>query len=314
MTNHPLEDLIADYLAQKDIAPRSYDLYHTLLKQFMRYLIENQVVYAHKSDVIGYIDQLTHKAYSARWINHQISALKGLYRYLSENQARLNLPLVYEENIMQTIKNVKIPTDSIKPVLTISQAKQLLLHTKNNRKYIWHFRDYAMIYLMLTSGMRSVEITRAKIKDIRVINHEVVLYVQGKGHSTLDAFVKLTQGVKDAIDDYLAQRKDTNPYLFISHSKKLEKPYLSRTFFKRTFERILKEANMQDIKITPHMLRHGAATFHLLSGASLSETRAFMRHTSLSSTLIYAHHLRETGKDTASALEAYIMSDKDQTR
>ena len=291
MTNHPLEDLIADYLAQKDIAPRSYDLYHILLKQFVAYLKEHRILYANKADVLRYQDLLTNKKYSPRWINHQITALKGLYRYLSVNQTRLGLPTAYADNILESIKSVRIPSDSSKPVLTTEQAKQLILHTKDNRKYIWHYRDHAMIYLMLTSGMRSIEITRAKIKDLRVVNDEVVLYVQGKGRSTLDAFVKITDGVKDALDAYLARRLDKNPFLFISHSKKSDKPYLSRTFFFRTFKRIVKDAGLEEAKITPHSLRHAAATFHLLSGASLSETRAFLRHASLSSTLIYAHHL-----------------------
>jgi len=303
MNNHPLELLIRQYLAEKDITRGTWELYNTVLKQYTLYLKEHQIMYAKTSDVINYLEWKRNQGYSTRWIYHQISAIKGLYQNLRFNQKRLGLPEEYVFDITESIKNVRIKNRISKPILTIEQAKHLILCTKNNRKYIWHYRDHAMVYLMITTGLRSIEIRRARKKDLRVVNNQLILYVQGKGRKSADEFVKIAEGVETAINDYLNKRKDKNPYLFISHSNHSDIPYLSRTFFIGMFKRVLKDSGLEDTKITPHSLRHTAATLNLLRGGSLEATRQFMRHTNMSSTLIYAHHIKRVKDDSESQID-----------
>jgi len=309
MNSHPLESLIKQYLLEKDITRGSYELYHTILKQFMFYLKEHEILYAKTSDVIDYREWKRNQGYSSRWIYHQISALKGFYRYLSLNQKRLDLPVEYAEDVTEPIQNEQIRNFSSKPILTVSQASHLILSTKNNRKYIWHYRDHAMIYLMITSGLRSIEIRRAKKKDLKIVNHQAVLFVQGKGRTTADEFVRITKGVEEAISDYLNKRRDQNPYLFISHSKHTDIPSLSRTFFIRMFRRVLKECGLDPTFITPHCLRHTAATFNLQRGGSLEETRKFMRHKNMSATLVYANRILRMNDDSENQIEKYILGE-----
>ncbi len=311
MNNHPLEQLITEYLAEKDITKGSYDLYITVLKQYLTYLKEHDITYATKQDVNDYINMKKTKGYSEKWIYHQISAIKGLYRYLSLNQRRLDLPHEYSINITLSIKNVKIHQQSPKKVLTTEQAKQLILKTKENRKYIWQYRDHAIIYLMLTTGLRGVEVRRAMRKDIKDLNGKSVLYVQGKGRDSKDTYVKLTEGVIEAIHDYLKRRKDKNPYLFIVYRHRTKRYDMSRMFFNKMLKRIIKESGLGDLDITPHALRHTAATLNLLRGGSLEETKRLMRHSKLETTLIYAHHLDRKVDDSAEQIEQFILRHDD---
>jgi site-specific recombinase XerD len=306
--NHFLELLVKQYLAEKDISRGSFELYITILKQYMNYLITNQILYPTTEDVINYIEFKRQQGYSSQWIYHQINTLKGFYQYLSNNQKRLSLPEVYETDITVQIKNEPLKIRLYQNVLTTDQAKQLILNTKDLRRYIWHFRDFAIIYLMITTGLRSIEIRRARIKDLKVVSNQLVLYVQGKGRTSKDEFVKIPSGVKDAIDDYLSRRKDKNPYLFISHSQHTDTPNLSRGFFNEMFKRVLREAGLHDVKITPHALRHTAATLNLLRGGSLESTKVFMRHKDVTSTLIYAHHTNRLTDDSESKIEDYILA------
>jgi len=310
MHHHPLEDLIEQYLAEKDICLGSYELYYIILKQFTTYLKDHQILYATTIDVINYREAKRNQAYSVRWIYHQISTLKGLYQYLSFNQKRLGLPEEYAFDITESIKNEHIIMEDSKPFLTIEQAKHLILTTQKMRKYIWHYRDHALIYLMIPTGMRSVEIRRAKIKDLKTINNQSILDVQGKGRTSKDEFVKITKGVETAINDYLNKRKDKNPYLFISHSHHTEVLNLSRTFFLRMLRRVLKDTGLEETGVTPHALRHTAATLNLLRGASLEDTRRFMRYTNMSSTLIYAHHINRIEDDSEDQIENYILKEE----
>jgi integrase/recombinase XerD len=47
----------------------------------------------------------------------------------------------------------------------------------------------------------------------------------------------------------------------------------------------------------------------LLRGATLDDTKRFMRHKDLSSTLIYAHHIDPMKDDSEDQIEKYILKE-----
>jgi hypothetical protein len=44
-----------------------------------------------------------------------------------------------------------------------------------------------------------------------------------------------------------------------------------------------------------------------MRGSSLEETRRFMRHKSLDSTLVYAHHINKLTDDSENQIESFIL-------
>lgn len=307
MDDHPLDYLIEQYLNEKDITKGSFELYKIILNQYRDYIKEHNITSAKKTDVVNYINLKKRNGYSDNWLYHQVQTIKAFYKYLSLNQFRLNLPEAYAFDITESIKNVSKKPRTSNTVLTVEQAKQLLIQTKENRKYIWHYRDYAIIYLMLLTGLRGVEIRRAMKKNLKVVNQETILYIQGKGKSQADTFVRVSKGVREAIEDYLLLRKDMSPFLFISHSNHTKNYGLDRTFFNLMFKRVLKMSGLEDVHLTPHSLRHTAATLNLLSGGSIEDTKDFLRHENMTSTLIYAHHLERLEDDSSEKLENCIL-------
>ncbi len=295
------------YLAEKDMTKGSCDLYSIILKQYKAYLALHNIEKPTTDDVKDYIHNKISQGYSSKWIYLQVNVIKGFYQYLATHYKRLGVPEFYATDISEPIKNVPLNQPKSKPILTVEQAKQLIINTKENRHTIWQYRDHAMVYLMLTTGLRSIEIRRAKKSDLKVLQGKRILYVHGKGRSFADAFVKLSKGVSEAIDQYLIKRKDINPYLFIAHRHPSKYACLSRPFFNRWILRVLKESGLDEVEITTHALRHSAATFNLLRGSSLESTRRFLRHVEPSSTLIYAHHLENQKSDTGDQIEDYIF-------
>jgi integrase len=163
---------------------------------------------------------------------------------------------------------------------------------------------------MLTTGLRSIEIRRAKRKDFILQHDQWILYIQGKGRLEADEFVKVTPRLSEAIHSYLQKRQDNNPYLFIPHSNKSRTGQLSRSFFKRMFQRILVECGIEQEGLTPHVLRHAAATFNLLRGGSLEATKQLLRHSSIDTTLIYAHHIDRMKDDSEQQIEQFILKEE----
>jgi site-specific recombinase XerD len=306
---HPLESVIAQYLSEKDITTGTKELYKVLFKQYVQYLKENHISYASKTDFVQFLDWKRREGCSDRWIYQLTSAIKGLYKYLRLHYKRLGLPHMYANDIAETIKNVRIVPNLSKPILTIDEVKQLIQCLKTKRHAIWEYRDYAMMYLMITTGLRGIEISRAKRTDISILGNQSILYIQGKGRRSKDEFVKLTPSVLEAIQAYVKKRKDKNPYLFISHSQRSKTLYLKRTFFVVMMKRVLKKCGLEHTKITAHSLRHTAATLNLLRGSTLEQTSRFMRHEQMSTTLIYAHHLERLEDDSEQRIEAFILKE-----
>lgn len=145
MNDHPLEDLFCSFLAQKDIKKESWDLYNTILNQNIDYLIKKNIIYAKTSHIKTFIKMKIRMGYIPSWIHHIIIVIKDFYKYLSLNQMRLSLEEVYAYNIALDIKNEPLMKGLSKDVLTSRQAKALILKTKENRRYVWHYRGYAIM-------------------------------------------------------------------------------------------------------------------------------------------------------------------------
>src|SRR5690554_7847702 len=109
------------------------------------------------------------------------------------------------------LKMKKIKPFVKKPVLTLSEVKYLLNATKNNRKNIYDYRNYAIICLMLTAALSPFEVIHLKVTDYKIIKDKRVLIILKKHHRNPD-IIQLSKGVIDAINDYLVLRKSDNHY------------------------------------------------------------------------------------------------------
>ncbi len=310
MNNHELEALSIQFLLEKDVSSSTVKSYGFAFKKFIEYLKENKIEYAKTSDVIKYRESKRALGYSTPWIYIQVCALKGLYQYLRHNQLRLNLPDEYAYDIMAPIKNERIKPVINKPILSIEQARQMILQTKNNRTSFWHYRDHAIVYLMLTSGLRSVEILRAKRDDLQFVDGKWLLYFPSIGRALNAEFVKLSKGASEAMNDYLIRRNDDNPYLFITHKHGITTSPLSRMFFMDMFRRVLKSCGLEKNGITPHCLRHTAAIMNLQRGGTVAATKQLLRHVNIESTLVYVHHIERMNDDSERLIEAFILKEE----
>lgn len=310
MKSHPLERISTEYLSEKNISPSTNKSYKIAFKHYIDYLKKNDILFAKTSDVFRYREQKRALGKSSAYIHIHISALKGLYRYLRQHQKRLGLNEHYAHDIMTPIKSEPVRHQITKPILTIEQAKHLLMHTKNNRKYIWHYRDYSIVCLMLMSGIRRFEIRHAKRSDYQVKEGQRVLLIQGNDQTPSDQFVKLSNGAKEALDEYLDRRLDNNPYLFATTKNTSPKQCLSRTFFRYMFRRVLKECGLDDLQITPNCLRHTAGVMNLLRGASIERTQKLLRHQSIQSTLVYADYVQRLQDDSEYQIDQFILGEE----
>lgn len=276
------ENLIDKYFRSLDVNENTKRSYRRALKQFVLYANAEGIAEPTRSDIIAYKNHLM-KNYTPCTVSSYMTPLRGLYAYLENEDIG--------KNIAKGIKGGKHQTGFKKDPLTVDQAKDLLIEIDNTD--LKGKRDLAIINLLIRTGLRTIELERANIEDIKQDTGEALLYIQGKGRHSKDEFVLLTQATLKPIYDYLNARgkaKDEEP-LFISLSNKNYGGRLTTRSISRIVKANLKASGIESDRITAHSLRHTAVTLSLLAGATIQEAQGLARHKNINTTMIYAHNI-----------------------
>lgn len=238
-----------------------------------------------REDILLYKQHLETLHLSALTVSCYIVAVRRYFEWLESKQ-------VYP-NIARNVKGLKRSKGFRKDPLTLSQIQLILQNMPRSTHQ--DKRDFAIINLLVRTGLRTIEIVRADIGDIRQESGESVLWIQGKGRDVKDEFVLLTDDAQSPIADYLRtrpakERKDDAP-LFASISDRNHGKRLTT----RTISRIVKDCFVKNgiisNRLTAHSLRHTAITLALQAGATIQEAQALGRHANVNTTMIYAHNL-----------------------
>jgi len=178
-----------------------------------------------------------------------------------------------------------------KDCLTPSQIRESL--DSINKGTLEGLRDYAVLNLLVRTGLRVIEIARAKVEDIRQESSEAVLWVQGKCRDSKDDFVLLLNDTLKPIRAYLATRgnlPDGAP-LFASISDRNAGQPLTTRSLSRIVKGRLRAVGLDSSRLTAHSLRHTAITLSIKGGASLQAAQAMARHSDPKTTMIDFHNL-----------------------
>lgn len=296
--NH-LEDLFKQFIIFIDATPNTVRTYRGSLKQWFLYLRENQIVQPTAETVRQYRDYLKNTGKKATTIKNYIVAVKRFFEWTDEAE-------LYP-NIAKFIKSGHLSKSFKKDYLTGSQARQILNHV--DRSTLKGKRDYAMLVTMLTMGLRTIEVTRANIEDIRTKGNTTVLFVQGKGHADKDDLIRMPAHVESAIRDYLSVRKanDLSEPLFTSTSNHNVDGRMTTRSIRRIVKTAFVSAGYDSPRLTAHSTRHTAATLSLLNGASLQQTQELLRHRNIGTTEIYAHNIDATTNPAVTDVEEAIF-------
>lgn len=171
-------------------------------------------------------------------------------------------------------------------------------------------RDYAIIALLLTTGLRVIEIERANTIDIDMIDGEYVLHIMGKGRDSKDTYVKLSDEVYKIIEDYLLSRNNDHVALFITHHRRFDNSRLSTKRIRSFVKELLISIGYDSKAYSVHSLRHTFATTALSEGATIMETKDALRHSDVSTTQIYAHMLDNMQSDTYQKVSDALFNKK----
>lgn len=271
-------------LQAQEVTRRAH--YHHL-KQFFYFLWINHIDYPTEENLIDYKFWVEEKKFKYGYSNRFLITLKMFFSWLDDND-------LYK-NIAKKVKLFKDDKFYKKDPLSLDQAKELLASVDKNT--LMGKRDYAIVSLMLSCGLRRIEISRANIGDIKKSPiGENLLFVQGKGCLEKNNFVKLPPHVFQALKEYIDTRDNKSPQEPLFHIlcrnsiPRRIKPCGVSKIVNKYLQKIGVKENS---RITPHSLRHTTAILNLQNGGTLEETQQLLRHKNIGDTMIYAFHLKK---------------------
>ena len=272
--------LIDIFIEEADIKPKSQKTYRQALVQFVNYIGEKPNM-IDRVDIINYKKSLFKRGLKNTSVAVYIAAVRQLFEFLESAQI---FP-----NIARNIKMPKIVKEFKRSDLTVKQVKKLLSSIKLNTPY--NIRDYAIINLMVRTGLRDIEVHRADIGDIEQLEEATVLKIQQKGHDAKDKLVILRPATLKPILKYLKGLDDHSPDnpLFISLSDLHYGHRLDPGSISRIVKTRLRKAGINSKYYTAHSLRHTAATVALKAGAPIEKVKEMLGHQSINTTLLYTH-------------------------
>ena len=293
-------ELFNSFVEYLDTAPKTIETYTRALRQLANYLFINGISQPTREDIIAFRDELKASGHKPTTVQNYITACKIFFSWTEQRG-------VYP-NIAEHIKGAKLDRDHKKDYLTSRQVKEVLENIDRGTQQ--GLRDYAIMLLMVTGGLRTIEVSRADIGDIRNAGDNTVLYIQGKGHEEKTDYIKLSAPAEQAIRAYLSTRKDaedTEP-LFTSTSNNNSGARMTTRSISGIAKSRLVNAGFDSSRLTAHSLRHTAVTLSLLAGKDIAEVQQFARHANITTTMIYNHALDKAKNGCSEAIAEAIFN------
>lgn len=213
-------------------------------------------------------------------------------KYLVEYQKINNCSKVTVDNIRRNISSffswleeedyiLKSPMKRIHKIKTKQQVKETISDEaiEKLRDNCKCSRDLAIIDLLYSTGIRVGELVNLNISDIDFEARECVVF--GKGDK--ERRVYFDAKAKIHLQQYLKQRRDNNPALFVT----LDAPYdrLKISGVEVRMRTLGKRLNM--LKIHPHKFRRTMATRAIDKGMPIEQVQKILGHSQIDTTMQY---------------------------
>lgn len=273
--------IVNAYLAQKDVRPSSRNAYRKALTQFFLWVegTGRTLDSLTAEDILLYREQFLAEGKSSLTASLYIVSIRGFYEWAEAQK--------FYPNIARGVKSTH-DKGIVKMHLTEKQASELLSYEQQRS-----VRDYAMINLMLRTGLRTAEVSSIDIDDIRFLNGTRVLWVKGKGHDDKKDFVVLTDAAYGPVKVYIDARGRVSGPLFICEGSNSQGRRLSTRSVQAVCKQGLRAIGLDDHLYSAHSLRHTTGVQILKNGGTMFDVQDVLRHSSPETSQIYVESIKE---------------------
>lgn len=193
--------------------------------------------------------------------------------------------------------------------LTESEIKAML--RVPDRRTLKGKRDYAVLLLMLSSGLRKAEVCSLTVASITTYRNQPVFDVTGKGKrqrrvpvekEVIEAIVDYKKSFKNAAGETPVDTSEAKPLFFTlgERGNCTIKPLTHKAV--DCLMRRVRKAALVTKRVTPHTTRHTYATSLLDRGVDLRTVQELLGHSHIRTTEKYLHTSDEKKIDAVNRL------------
>lgn len=267
-----------NYLKNNKSSSATIVAYGKDVEQLAAFLEELQKHHVHdvsKEDIEAFLAKMSQKGYTPKSVSRKLNSTRTFYRFLKVKEYITDDPSLL---VAHPQYHLAAPR-----VLTPTEYRALRDAAQNDP------RTYAIIEILLQTGIRIGELASLKLKDVKKDSLHIPAVEKHE-----ERIVPLNLRAQEALKRYLEVRpKIESGPLFITKSGK---SFLIRNI-RTAIERYFKIAEIKNAKIND--LRHTFVSHHLRHGVSLILLSKLLGHKRLSTTERYLNFVPERGKETA---------------
>ena len=274
--------LISRFVDSQDVKPSSRGNYKRTIRQYFDYIQARGLSLDNidRADLIAYKEYLLSRL-SPRSVASYLVSLRKFYAFCES--AKLY------PNIARDLKTPHHGATFVKQHLETDKIKELLDDARKDTP-----RNFALINLLLRTGLRTIEAARANVGDLATIEGRRVLKVWGKGRDSADAFVIVSDKAFAPLKAYLdARNAHQGEPLFTSDSRRNGGGRLTTRTISAICKNHLVNIGLDSHEYTAHSLRHTTAVEILKSGGTTEDAQFVLRHSSPATTQIYTQSIKQ---------------------
>jgi integrase/recombinase XerD len=288
-----LENFLEVLASEKGLALNTRISYKNDILQFLVFLEKNKkkINEITSIDIEKFTSKFTTQGLEKSTISRKMSALSHFFIFLLEENMIKRNPI----NELDLPKQVK----KLPKILSVDQVEKLIKSSREDQS-INGIRLNTMIEILYATGIRVSELVEMKLSATYAEKN--FLLIQGKGNK--ERLVPISKNTEDRIKDYLKIRNEfinndtESKWLF--PSKQSSKGHITRQRFNQLLQTLCERVNLNNIRISPHKLRHAFATHLLANGVDLRSLQQMLGHADISTTQIYTHVLKDRLKKLVS--------------
>jgi len=270
-----------EYLSlEKKYSPKTIIAYRGDLISFQKFnhrcFDQKKISKVTYTQIRSWIVFLVDSQISNKTINRKISSLNSYFKFLLKTgDIKIN-PLA-QHKALKTKSTIQLP---------FSESEILnALRLENFQNSFEGLRNYLILEMLYSTGMRRQELIDLKIQNIDYSNKRIKVL----GKRNKERYIPLIDSTIELLHEYTEFRNakkniKTNNFLFLTSKGKKIYDNLVYRITKKYFSEFSTK-----LKKSPHILRHSFATHLLNNGADLNSVKDLLGHTSLAATQVYTN-------------------------
>ena len=288
-----LENFLEVLASEKGLAVNTRISYKNDILQFLVFLEKNKkkINEITSVDIEKFTSKFSTQGLEKSTISRKMSSLSHFFIFLLDENIVKSNP-IHELDLPKQIK--KLPK-----ILSVDQVEKLIKSSREDQS-INGIRLNTMIEILYATGIRVSELVEMKLSATYAEKN--FLLVQGKGNK--ERLVPISENTEDKIKDFLKIRNkflnNDSESKWLFPSKQSSKGHITRQRFNQLLQTLCERVNLNNIKISPHKLRHAFATHLLANGVDLRSLQQMLGHADISTTQIYTHVLKDRLKKLVS--------------